>query len=484
MRILLVQPEYKVPNFGFRLAAMPEPLHLEILAGAAPGHEYRVLDMRLDDDLLAVLEAFGPDVVAVTALTTEVYAARDVLATVKGFNEGIFTVVGGHHATLMPEDFMCPEVDAIALGEGEFAFPKLTEAVAARQRDLSAVPNIIWRDGEGEFRATERQWPTARSMDELALPRRDLVSQYRPEYFFLFDKPDSSVASSRGCPFHCNFCSVHEFFAGKTRQMSVDRLMKEIHQVDTPHITFVDDNFLMNVKRESALADRIKAEGLDMTFSMESRTDTIAKHPELVEKWVDIGLYAVLLGLEGATQDSLTNVNKSNRIEVNDRAIEILKDLGVIVWGAFIADPGWEADDFKRLRDYVNAREITHTQFTVLTPLPGTQLYRQMQDQLLTNDYTCYDTLHAVTPTKLPREEFYQHFANLYKQTDLGPYMDLVRSGKLSIDDVKRGKAIFDGMSNWENYLVNDPVLGQTRTDAETLPGARLRAQREAMGKS
>ncbi|MCU0918278.1 MAG: hypothetical protein MUC88_27490 [Planctomycetes bacterium] len=81
----------------------------------------------------------------------------------------------------------------------------------------------------------------------------------------------------------------------------------------------------------------------------------------------------------------------------------------------------------------------------------------------MTDDYTCFDTLHAVVPTRLPREEFYQHFAALYRQSDIGPYYDLVRAGKMSIDDCKRGKVMLDAMANWEHYVANDPILG-TRT--------------------
>ncbi|HDY64831.1 MAG TPA: radical SAM protein [Phycisphaerae bacterium] len=485
MRVLLVQPEYQIAGFGFRLAAMPEPLHLEILAAClGEEHEVRILDMRIEANLLKVLEEFYPSVVGVTALTTEVYAARDVLMAVKTFDRGIFTVVGGHHCTLMPEDFMIPQVDAIALGEGEFVLPTLIEELAASQKknnkllNLDRAPNLIWQNRDGRFVRNPRFVPRSGSMDDLPLPRRDLVRKYRQEYFFLFDKPDSSVAASRGCPYKCNFCSVHEFYGNKTRRMSARRVMEEIHHVETRHITFVDDNFLMHHKRENEIADLIKAEGIDMSFSMEARTDSIAQHPELVEKWVDIGLYAMLLGLEGASDAVLASVNKSNNLAVNNEAIRILKDNGVIIWGAFIVDPQWTEDDFKKLRDYVNEKEITHTQFTVLTPLVGTELYRQWFNDLLTYDYTCYDTLHAVTPTRLPREKFYQHFANLYQQTDLGPYYDLVREGKLTIEDCRRGKRMLDAMSNWEFYLQNDPVLGNVREKSEMLPGALSAAKK------
>jgi hopanoid C-3 methylase len=460
LRILLIQPEYRTGGADFRTVAMPEPLALEMLAASAAEHDVRILDMRIADDLDSQLAEFAPEVVAITGLTTEVYAARDVLRRVRSATPEAFTVVGGHHATLIPEDFFLETVDAIVLGEGERTFSELLQAVAAG-RPLSDVTNIIWRQ-DGAFIANERSMAML-DMDALPLPRRDLVERYRPEYFFLFDRPDSSVATGRGCPYRCNFCSVWKFYGGHIRQMSARRVLDEVHAVDTPHITFVDDNFLMNFKRENEIADLLRAEGGVMRYSMECRTDSIVRHPELVAKWTDIGLYAVLLGLEGASDKTLERVNKKNTAGTNDEAIRILKDLGIIIWGAFLVDPGWTADDFKVLRDYVSEKEITHTQFTVLTPLPGTDLHEQNRDRLLTTDYRCYDTLHSVLPTRLPREEFYEHFAALYRQSDLRPYWDLVSEGKMSVEDCRRGKELLDTMSDPAFYFAGDPILGNRR---------------------
>ena len=432
-----------------------------------PQHDVRILDMRLDNNLEAVLKTFWPEMVAVTALTPEVLAAQSVLQRVKSFSAEIFTVVGGHHATLLPRDFFIAQVDAIAIGEAELMFGELVRAVADR-RGLEGVPNIIWQDRDGIFARNDRS-EDGINLASLPLPRRDLTESYRNEYFFLFDKPDTSVATSRGCPFRCKFCSVHEFYHGSVNQMSPQRVVSEIGMVSTDHITFVDDNFLMNRRRENTIADLIRAEGIRKRFSMECRTDSIVRYPELVTKWVDIGLYAVLLGLEGGCDETLKNVNKSCNMDTNNQAIKILQDNGVIIWGAFIVDPDWTEDDFKRLRDYVSEKEITHTQFTVLTPLPGTQLYRDRHDDLLTDNYSCFDTLHAVLPTRLPREKFYQNFADLYRQRNIGPYYEMVQAGKLTIEDCRRGKMMLDAMADWERYVERDPILGEQHA-----PGSQL----------
>jgi radical SAM superfamily enzyme YgiQ (UPF0313 family) len=457
VRILLIQPNL-CEGVGFRLAAAPEPLHLEMVAALVPEHEVRILDLRVDHDLASALRAFAPDMVAITTLTPEVYIAQDVLQQVKSFSPEIFTVVGGHHATLLPQDFFLPQVDAVAIGEAEISFPELVRAVAGR-RGLNGVPNIVWQDRDGTFVRNE-QSTNRIDLGRLPMPRRDLTESYRNEYFFLFDKPDTSVATSRGCPFRCGFCSVHEFYRGRTSQMPPRRVLSEIATVTTDHITFVDDNFLMNAGRENTIADLIQAEGIRKRFSMECRTDSIVRHPDLVEKWVRVGLYAVLLGLEGGSDQILKGVNKSCTIDTNNRAIQILQDNGVIIWGAFLVDPDWTRDDFQRLRDYVSQKQITHTQFTVLTPLPGTKLYQERRGELLTDDYSCFDTLHAVVPTRLPRAEFYQQFAGLYRQINIGPYYDLVQSGKMTIADCKRGKAMLDAMADAERYFEKDPILG------------------------
>jgi radical SAM superfamily enzyme YgiQ (UPF0313 family) len=461
MRVLLVHPDFGATDFGFRLAAMAEPMGLEMLAAALPEHDLRIADMRCGDNLSAALRDFTPHVVGVTALTPEVYAAQAVLREVKKLAPDTTTIVGGHHATLVPEDFMLPEVDVILLGEGELTLAQLMATLDTHgpRADLSAIPNLRYRGPDGGFHATARQTAQV-NLDASHLPRRDLVARHRPKYFFLFDQPDSTMVTGRGCPFRCSFCSVWEFYGGKTSMMAPPRVLRELRTIQTEHVTFVDDNFLLNYKRENAIADMIKAEGIQKRYSMECRTDSIVRHPELVKKWTNLGLYAVLLGLEGGDK-MLAAVGKANTMKVNDEAIRILQGNGVIIWGAFIADPTWEPDDFHRLRDYVRSRHITHTQYSVLTPLPGTQLYRSCQNQLITRDYTCFDGLHAVVQTTMPRETFYQHFAELYTQTDLdlGHYMDLVRQGKLTIANLKRGKQMLAAMSHWENYANNDPVL-------------------------
>lgn len=466
MKILLIQPEYIPVPAGFRIAARTEPLAMELLAATVPDHEVEILDLRNDPDLLATFRRFAPDVVGVTALTTEVYAALEVLGTVKAENPEVFTLAGGHHATLLPDDFCLPFVDAICLGEGEETFPQLVAELAAG-RDFRRIPNLVWQDADGHFVRNARCIPDLDG-DSVPMPRRDLTTRYTNDYFWLQHRPDTSLATGRGCPFRCNFCSVWEFYAGKTRQMSVERIMQEVRTIRTPHVTILDDNFMLNARREYELADRLRAEGVRLQWSMECRTDSIVRHPQLIEQWAELGLEGVLLGLEGASDETLAGVNKRNSIQANNEAIRILQANGVMIWGAFIVDPDWSADQFKILYDYVTRHGITHTQFTVLTPLPGTQLYRDRHADLVTRDYTCFDTLHPVVPTRLPREEFYRHFASLYLKPNLDHVYDLLRQGRIDMEHIRLGHRVYKELGTWERYLENDPLL-RTRPPGDSV---------------
>lgn len=462
MRVLLVQPAPLRELLGFEQAAIPEPLGLEIVAASIPDHNVEIADLRQEDDLLLVLERFDPHVVGVTALTTDVHAALDALKRVKDFSRDIFTVAGGHHATLVPADFCKTGVDAVCLGEGEIVFPRLVETLDGlwwTGRPLDDIPNLVWRNGDEPSRCFVNngrvfEKPTLNA--DWPMPRRDLTSS---RYHFYSDQI-VAVSTSRGCPCRCNFCSVWQFYGGYVRQLPAQRVVDEIRTIDCERVGFTDDNFLVNYKRDNEIADLLRAEGLEHHYLMQCRTDYIVKYKELVEKWVDIGLGGMLVGFEGASDDILQLVNKRNSAKVNDRAIGILQDLDVIIWAAFIIDPQWDHEDFDRLEKYVKKYELTPIQYTVLTPLPGTDLYRERHHDILTHNYRCFDTLHSVLPTRLPRDEFYQRLAQLQRLRQMGKWYEWVSNGKVNIETLRTGARIAKQLGDWESYIAADPVLG------------------------
>jgi len=466
VKILLVQPPPPPDWIGFRRTAMPEPLALETIAAVVRAqHDVRILDMRFDLGLEQTLAEFEPHLVAVTCLTTEVYSAQDVLREVKRLRPETFTVAGGLHASLIPEDFQAPYVDAIVVGEGEATFQDmvtLVDRTAGRPGEaLAGVEGLAWRrGGEWVFNKARNLLP---SLDTLPIPARDLVSRWNDRYYFLFEQPHTLVSTSRGCPFKCNFCSVWKFYHNKCRYMSAERVVDELEQLPTTSVSFVDDNFLANVPRALKIVDLIKKRGVKLTYyGMQARTDTISKHPDLVAAWKEIGLETILIGFEAASQARLDAVSKGATLEQNERAMEILNGLGIHMWGAFIVDPQFTKEDFKELKTYREQKGVIYPQFTILTPLPGTDLYRERFNELTTHDYRLFDALHAVLPTRLPRAEFYAEFASLYRPDNPGLVYDWISSGRITIDRARKASKILAELGKAENFLKGEQAAAES----------------------
>lgn len=454
MRILLVQPNWPIGNVGFNRLAMPEPLGLELVAATVPLHEVRILDLRLDDYLLATLNEFRPDVVGVTGYTVDVPQAKAILRQVKAANPDIRTVVGGHHASLVPSEFDSPDADVVVVGEGEGTFPEVIEAFAGRM-PLKDVKGIVFREA-GVQTATEPRAMIA-NLDDTPIPARHLTEKYRDGYYFRFWGSASTVETARGCPYRCTFCSVWRFYQSRCRFKSPERVVAEITGLHDDYVCFVDDNFLQSLPRAQKIGNLLKQAGVQKMYWMQARSDSIVKRPDILTQWAELGLSTILIGLEAFREKDLAAINKSNDIATNERAIQIMHENNIDIWGAFLVDPNWDKSDFDALIDYVRSLKISFPQFTVLTPLPGTQLYEEKARELITHDYEKFDFFHTVLPTKLPLEEFYDNFARLYARTSM-TVSDLkrkIRSGNIPMQSVRRVRGMLEQLTDPKSYLVD-----------------------------
>jgi len=458
MRVLLVQPEDPPSLVGFTRLACAEPLALELLAATIPDHEIKILDLRVDPTLRETLDSFAPDLVGVTGYTTNVPRMLSICREVKETDPTICAVVGGHHASLCPEDFDCDEVDAIVVGEGEVTFPELVKAVA-KGSDYQHVAGIIYRQDGKRVRTPTRD-PIV--LDNSPLPARHLVDDYREKYHFQFWTSPYLVETARGCPYRCKFCSVWAFHRGRCRVKSPERVLEELEGRLGDVVAFVDDNFLQSLPRAERICELIKAAGIRTRFWMQARSDSIVKRPDLIEKWARLGLSTVLVGFEKFREEELTDLNKKNTIRTNEEAAHIMNQNGVDIWGAFIVDPRWTKPDFDALIDYVRRLKISFPQFTVLTPLPGTEFFREKINELTTRNYELFDFLHSVLPTRLPTREFYENMARLYANTtmSLSELKERVRVGRIQVPALKRVKNLLVDLTNPQAYLSGvQPVL-------------------------
>lgn len=466
MRISLFKPS-TTGILGLEMITLTEPLGLECIAGALleTGHECSIVDLRLEslEKGLSATRSFGPQIIGVQcSFTTERPRVVELVSLLNNEFPGALVVVGGHDASRDPEWFASCGLDAVIIGDGEDVVVDLAEAVAAG-RDLNSVRGLMLCTKSGPVYTGPAE--IRKNPDELPLPARKLVRKYAGEYYMSFCKPLAPLETARGCPYSCNFCSVWKFHRGTYREKSPERVLRELSDISSPNIFITDDIFWLNVKRCEELARGIQAAGRRRHFFIQTRTDIIMRHPDLVKMWRDCGQLTIFLGLEKIDDEGLESVNKKNSANTNERAIELLQELGVGYTANFIVDPQWDHADFANLRNWVKRTGSYNSAFSILTPLPGIDLWDEMKSKVDTSNFELFDLEHTVLPTKLPLEDFYAEYASLWKCTQevrsqvrgtLQPYLRVLAGlalRKTTLSALRKGLLAGRAMSDPKLFL-------------------------------
>jgi radical SAM superfamily enzyme YgiQ (UPF0313 family) len=467
---------------GLEMITFVEPLGLECVAGGleAEGHSCQIVDMRIDgvDRGFAKVRAFAPDIVGLQCnFTTERFRALRLARRVKRELPGAMVVLGGHDASRDPRWFLKPGIDVIVIGDGEEVMPPLVQAWE-RDRDLHNVPGLLIA---GPTPIETGHAPARRNVDELPFPARHLIREYAGEYYINFRRPLALLETARGCPFRCNFCSVWKFHESTFREKSPARVVEELRQIEAPNVFITDDIFWMNVKRGREMAEALLESGIRKHYTLQTRSDIICKFPDLVKMWKGCGRMTVFLGLEKIDDEGLKSVNKKNTADNNNRAIRILQELGIGYTPNFIVDPTWEKKDFEKLKRWIDETGAYNSGFSVLTPLPGTDLWDETEAEVQTRDWELYDIAHTVLPTKLPLHEFYSEYAGLWKhavdvryriegkmRTHLG-LLAALATRRVTFSAIGKGMRMGNVLSNPQSFLRAHNESAARLAEAESL---------------
>jgi radical SAM superfamily enzyme YgiQ (UPF0313 family) len=420
MRVLLIYPNARSEIIGWGdLGAIAEPLALEYLAAGAlqDGHEIRILDLRLHrDDLDGTLESFQPEVAGVTGYSMHVLRNLAICARVKQRLPECRTVVGGHHATLLPEDFFEPQVDFVVQGEGVHPFVSLLHALEAGC-DPFLIPGLWSRAGE-KFVSGGLSAPF--DIDSLPPPDRTLVAADRSSYFIDWMKPIALARSTVGCPYRCTFCSLWRIMDGKYHMREVDRVVAELAEIPEEYVFLADDEAFIHRRRMRQLAEAIRASGLRKRFFTYCRIDTLLRDRDLMQLWHEVGLERLFIGIEAVSAKDLTEYNKRLQVSQIEDGLAAARKLGIEVFAGFIVNTEFTPRDFKQLVRFIEHNEINYPSFTVLTPLPGTPALANFDSVIERQpngrpNWELFDLQNPVTRTALPREAFLREYRNLFR---------------------------------------------------------------------
>lgn len=388
---LLINPFYpKDPYTSFVKHVLTPSLALTSVAAATPPHwtvEYH------DENLLQEAPVADP-VPQVVGITVHLTFAKRAYELARWFRErGSIVVMGGQHVQSCPDE-VAEHADAIAVGEGVHAWPRILADI--ERGELKRVYT-------GSYRTQYREDPA---------PRRELVDRAS----FL---TTSSVIATRGCHNRCDFCylatdGLHMPY--QTRRP--EQVAEEIRRDGQPYVIFIDNNLGSRKEYLRRLCRALRP--LEIIWSAAVTID-VTDDPTLVREMALSGCTGVFMGLETLSDANLINARKKTpRVADYARRVGIFHEYGIQVNGSFVFgfdDDG--PDVFRRTVDWIEEHRLECATFHILTPYPGTPLFRRLEveGRLLHRDWEQYDTAHVVyQPRRMSPEQLVEGYQWCYRE--------------------------------------------------------------------
>lgn len=376
MNIVLINPRV--------LLTPMHPLGLLYVAAVLEkeGHKVRVYDPLPEDDaFIRFIKRDKPNMVGLTCSTPQRERAVYILNKIEKMNSNIKTVVGGVHATILPQEMLTENsVDFVVIGEGEHTIIELCEAIE-RDSGFDKINGIGFKE-KGKVIVNPRR-KLIKNLDGIPFPARHLLSSdwyFQPpgriRGFWL--ERSTAAITSRGCPYSCIFCSTHLVFGRKTRQRSPENVILEIsHLIDTYKIDglfFVDDTFTLNSKWVKHFCYLMKKEKIDIKWACQARVDRVTE--PLIKIMKKAGCVQIDYGVESGSVNVLKALRKGITPDQAKEAFKITKKIGVRTMASFmIGNPREKYEDIVATLQLAKEIKPDYTLFFYTIPRPATELY-------------------------------------------------------------------------------------------------------------
>ena len=413
MRVLLVRPPVPPHTIGLKHIMICEPLELEYVAAGINGHDVEILDLIIERGFEKRLHRFRPDVVGTSCYITGVNEVIKICRAAKHWNRDVHTVVGGVQAARAAEDFLDGAVDCIVSGDGTTTMPDVLNALE-RGTPLENVAGLALPRGHRLLRTANRDYMP--DPDSLPFPRRDLVAHLKHRYYYLFHQPVATMKTTWGCWYKCNFCYTWRITGGMPYARSPESIADELEQIEAEDVYIVDDIFLIQRSRLRRLADLLSERGIRKKYLVYARADFIAQNEDVIEEWAGLGLKAVFIGLEAATDPELNSMDKQCTVDFNRRAIAVLRKHGVDTYGSLITQPDYTEKDWNRLKCFIDETGLYYLNISPLTPMPGSLIWDQYKDKIVVSRkaHGLWDLSHVLLPTTQPLKKYYRSLLGVY----------------------------------------------------------------------
>lgn len=292
---------------------------------------------------------------------------------------GLF-VVGGPLPSWAPDSFL-DVFNVVVVGEGEETMLELAESVA-KNKELKNIKGVVFRDGKQVIKTEPRKFIA--DLNSLAFPARELFDNkaYKKYYLDKFGYSTTSMLTSRGCPFSCDFCS-RPIFGADMRSRSAENIVDEVGEVDRlgyERVWFADDCFTLNRKHLLDVCNEMVKRGVGIGWECLSRVDTM--DAEVARAMKRSGCIRVFFGIESGNDSVLGLMNKKITTSQAKEAIYTAKAAGLKVGAFFIV--GYPGENDKTVLDtlrFASGLPLDYLSFTLPYPIPGTPLYERVKGE-------------------------------------------------------------------------------------------------------
>jgi len=374
MKILLINPPGKT-------SFIAPPLGLMSLAASLrnSGHFPKILDYLIEnfnqDSIIKNVQK--ADLIGITAVSPHINNALNLASLIKKEFPDKIIVLGGAHASLLPQETIKnnPFIDFLIRGEGEIRIIQLIEYIQ-NQRKLEELDGIVFKK-DGEIINLQPK-KFIQNLDDLPIPAYDLIpfkkySLYLQGQF----QPAITMLTSRGCPFNCIYCSK-PVFGSFLRTRSPESILEEIFflkkSYNIKEIIFYDDTFTLNRQRIIDLCRLLIQENLKINWKCETRVNLVDE--ELLKIMKKAGCYLISYGLESGNQRILDVLKKGINLKEIKKAVQLTHEVEIETLGYFMLGiPGETEKEIEQTIDLAKKLKLDYAQFSIATAYSGTELY-------------------------------------------------------------------------------------------------------------
>lgn len=371
------------------------PLGLGYLAAVLEraGHEVNLIDLFKTnfEESERIIRRENPDVVGISCLTEFRVSSIQLAHLVKAINPDIKVIMGGSHATIMYEQVLRNyPVDYVVLGEGEITMLELVSALK-NNMPVDDIKGIAFMKN-GTVNKTEPRQPI-QDLDSLPFPAHHFfnLNSYDPENFRLPKKfilkdgtnmtgklRKTSIITSRGCPFRCQYCSTSLFWGHKWRGRSAENVLDELEMLYNNYriryFNSVDDAFTTNQERAIDICKGILERGLDICWTCCTRTNYVSA--ELLEWLAKAGCFMISYGIESGSPTILKTIHKQQSLDQIMKAFNMTHNAGITTTMLLmVGNPGESDETINETINLIKRADPTFISAGITQIYPGTELY-------------------------------------------------------------------------------------------------------------